>query len=303
MTDLFVNKSFGYRLKKSIPAYLFLAPLIILIAVFSYYPAVSGIFHSFFDWRQTSEATFVGLQNYITLFKDPIFLNSIPVMVKLMLPRLLISIVCPLVMAELLFHIRSKRLQSAYRMWCLLPMVAPGVVGILLWRYIYDPSGGLAVSLLRTLGIVAANQNIDWLGNPSLVIGSLIFMGFPWVGGTSVMIYLSGLLGISNEVIEASMLDGASVMRRIFSIHLPLIKGQIRYFLVFGIINALQDYSFQIVLTNGGPGYSTYVPGFYMYKQAFTYGNMGYASAIGTVLFLVIFSFTVLTMKFKKSDD
>ena len=182
-------------------------------------------------------------------------------------------------------------------------MVAPSIVGILVWRYIYDPSGGLAVSLLRAFGIIGANQNVDWLGDPNLVIGSLIFMGFPWIGGTSVMIYLSGLLGISNEIIEASMLDGASTMRCIFSIHLPLITGQIRYFLIFGVINALQDYSFQIVLTNGGPGYSTYVPGFYMYKQAFTYGNMGYASAIGTILFLVIFGFTVLTMKLKKSQD
>jgi ABC-type sugar transport system permease subunit len=105
---------------------------------------------------------------------------------------------------------------------------------------------------------------------------------------------MSGLMGISTEVIEASRLDGSSTFRRILTIDLPSVMGQIRFFLVFGIIAGLQDYSTQIVLTNGGPGYSTYVPGYYMYIQAFTGGNMGYACAIGTSLFIIIAIFSAM---------
>lgn len=284
-------------------AYLFLLPLFLVISIFSYFPAFSGIYHSFFEWSRDGSLKFNGFDNYIKLFGDTIFINSIPAMIKLMLPKLLISIIVPLIMAELIFFISSKKMQYWFRVLCLLPMVAPGVVGVFVWKYIYDPSEGLAVALARLFGLIGANQNIDWIGNPKLVIPSLIFMGFPWVGGTAVLIYLSGLMGIAGEIREASLLDGASTLRRIVSIDIPLIMGQIRYFLIFGIIGALQDYGVQIVLTKGGPGYSTYVPGYYMFKQAFTFGNMGYASAIGTMLFVFIFIFTLLTIKFVRSKD
>jgi ABC-type sugar transport system permease subunit len=87
-------------------------------------------------------------------------------------------------------------------------------------------------------------------------------------------------------------------MQRIFKIDIPMILGQIKYFLVFGIIGGLQDYGIQIILTRGGPGYSTYVPGYYMYLQAFNNGRMGYASAIGTVMFFVILFLTIINYKF-----
>ena len=293
----------GNKLKKSIPAYLFLLPLFAGILIFSYYPAFSGIYHSFFDWNGIGEKTFRGLANYKNLFRDSIFLNSIPVMLKLMIPKLIISIVVPFIMAELIFAIRSNKMQERYRMLCLLPMVAPGVVGTLLWKFIYDPSSGLAVELCRLFGIVGQTQNIDWLGNPALTIGSIIFMGFPWIGGTSVLIYMSGLMNISGEVMEASQLDGCSTFGRIFRIDIPLMMGQIRYFVIIGIISALQDYSVQIILTGGGPGYTTYVPGYYLFKQAFSYGNMGYACAIGTLMFSVIFLLTLLSMRLMKSKD
>ena len=293
----------GNKLKKSIPAYLFLLPLFTGILIFSYYPAFSGIYHSFFDWNGIGEKTFRGLANYKNLFHDSIFLNSIPVMLKLMIPKLIISIVVPFIMAELIFAIRSNKMQERYRMLCLLPMVAPGVVGTLLWKFIYDPSSGLAVELCRLFGIVGQTQNIDWLGNPALTIGSIIFIGFPWIGGTSVLIYMSGLMNISGEVMEASQLDGCSTFGRIFRIDIPLMMGQIRYFVIIGIISALQDYSVQIILTGGGPGYTTYVPGYYLFKQAFSYGNMGYACAIGTLMFSVIFLLTLLSMRLMKSKD
>lgn len=297
------QKSTFQKLYNSRYAYLFLMPLFINLIVFCYYPAFSGIYHSFFNWDANGTANFVGLKNFTDLFSDAMFVNSIPNMFKLMVPRLAISIIVPFIMAELIFFIASPKSQHFYRVACLLPMLAPGVVGTLVWKYVYDPSDGLAVAVGRLLGFIGKNQNIDWLGDPKLVIGSIIFMGFPWVGGTAVLIYLSGLMNIAGEIKEAALLDGASTLKRIYLIDIPLLMGQIRYFLIFGIIGGFQDYGVQIILTQGGPGFATYVPGYYMFKSAFTFGKMGYASAIGTMMFIAIFILTLLSLKFLKSKD
>ena len=138
---------------------------------------------------------------------------------------------------------------------------------------------------------------INFLNDFNWIIPALIFMGFPWIGGATVLIYLSGLNALSEEVVEASRLDGCTTFKRIFLIDLPNLTGQLRYFLVFGLIGAFQSYGVQVVLTSGGPGNSTMVPGYYMYKQAFGYGNFGYAGAIGTFLFVLIGIVTAVTYK------
>ena len=289
-----------YRLWKGRTGYLFLVPLFIGLLVFCYYPPIYGIVLSFFEKKSFGSAKFVGFSNYADLFADKIFQDSIFTMLKIMIPKLLISIIVPLVCAELIFAIRSKKMQSAYRVLVLLPIVAPGVVGLLIWRNLYDPNYGLFSEILRFFGIIKEGQLIEWLNDPKYVIFSVVFMGFPWIGGTSVLIYMSGIMNISQEVIEASRLDGASTFRRIVSIDLPLLIGQVRYFLIFGIIGGLQDYGIQVALTEGGPGYSTYVPGYYMYNQAFMFDNFGYASSIGAVMFVIIAVFSGIASKFVK---
>ncbi len=290
-----------YRMKKNYVGYVMIAPLFVGLLIFAYYPPIYGFILSLFEKGQTG-ANFVGFGNYIRLFQDEIFLNSIPTMFKIAIPQLLISVIVPLICAELVFAVASERLQGAYRMLLLLPMIAPGVVGTLIWKAIYDPANGVMTNIVRFLGIISADTNIDWLGDSAYVIFSIIFMGFPWIGGTNVLIYLAGLNALSGEIIESTRLDGASTFRRIISIDLPLLLGQIRYFLVFGLIGAFQDYSVQILLTGGGPGYDTYVPGYYMYHQAFMFYNKYYASAIGFFLFVVIMIITLIVNKFTNKD-
>ncbi|QTH41451.1 sugar ABC transporter permease [Cohnella sp. LGH] len=288
---------------KSRKAYLFLSPLFVGLLVFCYFPPLSGIYHSFFDWDSVGKAEFIGWDNYRELFRDQVFLNSIPTAFLILIPRLLIGIVVPLIMAEMIFSVTKKKMQSIYRILILLPIVAPGVVSLLIWKFIYDPTSGLAIGLMKAFGLAEPDAVIHWLGDPGLVILSIVFMGFPWIGGTSVLIYMAGLMNISTEVIESAQLDGASVWRRIWSIDIPHVMGQIRFFLIFGIISGLQDFGIQIVLTSGGPGYSTYVPGYYMYIEAFTAGRMGYASTIGTVMFAAIFLLSLLAFRMMKSDS
>lgn len=297
------KKSLLARIWQARIAYLLLAPLLIGLIVTAYYPPISGLYHSLFDWNTNGREVFIGLDNFKELFQDPVFLNSIPTLFKLMIPRLLISVIVPLIAAELIFGVRSKRWQYNYRVMVLLPMVAPGLVYTLLWQKIYDPQSGLLSTILRGLGLIGQDQIVNWLGDPKLVIPALIFMGFPWIGGTAVLIYMSGLMNISGEVIEASILDGCTPMQRIRHIDLPLLIGQIKYFLVFGLIGGIQDYNSQLVLTQGGPGYTTYVPGYYMYIKAFGASRMGYASAVGVVMFVVIFGLTILIMRYKKKEE
>lgn len=292
-------KTLWKRIYKAKTAYLFILPLFFFLITFSYFPAISGIYHSFFDWSDTHNI-FIGFANYKELFSDTeVFLPSILTMLKITIPKLLIGIIMPLAVAEMVFNLKGAKSKGIYRLLILLPIVAPGVVGTLLWEYIYDPNYGLATAIVKLFG----GGTVDWLGDSATVIPALIFMGFPWIGGTSVLIYTSGLLSISESVIESAKLDGITTFGRIFKIDLPLIMGQIKYFLIMGIIGGVQDYSVQFLITDGGPGYDTMVPGYYMYKQAFTSGRMGYACAVGTFLFVIIMGLTVFTFKKKKSEE
>ncbi len=290
-------KTFLYKVKKGRLAYLFILPLLIGSIGFCYYPAISGIITSLFNWNGTGNKEFIGFTNYKNLFHDQIFLDSIKTMIILLVPRLLIGVFMPLLFAELIFNTKSKRMQSFYRVAVLIPMIAPGVVGMLIWKNIFEPGSGLYSKMLELIGILQKGQIVDFLNDPDWVIPTIILLGFPWTNGTSILIYISGLNSVSDEVIEASQLDGCTTFKRIAKIDLPLLLGQIRYFFIFGLIGLLQDYGIQIILTNGGPGYSTYVPGWYMYKLAFSNGRYGYACAIGTTLFVVIFAITFVAFK------
>lgn len=292
------KKSLLQDIWKAKQAYLFLTPMFIGLIVFCYYPPISGLYHAFFDWDIVGKATFVGIDNFKELFKDKIFLDSIPTLIKLTIPRLIISVTVPLIMAEMIFAVKNIKLKYWYRVLILLPMVTPGVVGLLIWKYIYDPDVGIATALARLFGFINSSQAIDWLGNLKTVIPSIIFMGFPWVGGTAVLIYMSGLMNISSEVIESSLLDGCNTFKRILKIDLPLLLGQVRFFVIFGLIGMLQDFGIQVVLTGGGPGYATYVPGYYMYTTAFVDGRMGYASAIGVVLFVTTLTLSLIAHRY-----
>ena len=152
------KKSLLARIWQARIAYLLLAPLLIGLIVTAYYPPISGLYHSLFDWNANGREVFIGLDNFKELFQDPVFLNSIPTLFKLMIPRLLISVIVPLIAAELIFGVRSKRWQYNYRVMVLLPMVAPGLVYTLLWQKIYDPQSGLLSTILRGLGLIGQEQ-------------------------------------------------------------------------------------------------------------------------------------------------
>lgn len=293
-------KNFAHRVWKCKIAYLFLAPLIVGMIVFCYYPPILAVIRSFTDWHiGMNENWNLTFANYTKLFKDQIFLDSIGTMFLLNIPTLIISVVVPLVFAEMLYWVKWQKLSAVYRVLVLLPIITPGVINTYLWTFIYQSNG----LLNDILGAIGFNFDFNWLNNLGTVIFACIFMGFPWVGGTNVLIYLSGLMNIPTEISEAARLDGAGTFRIIVSLHIPSVLGQIRYFLVFGIIGAFQNYGIQVTLSGSGvvnpeiTNSAIMVPGYYMYRQAFEFNNSGYACAIGTILFVFVMIITALTFK------
>ncbi len=288
-------------LKRHWIAYLMVLPFTLGICVFAIYPPIQGMIISFFDvYKVTDSLTdFIWFDNFKELFQDTIFLHSIKQMFTLQLPRLVVNTFVPFFYAEIIFHVTSKKGQSVYRFLLLLPTVCPGIVSSLIWQNIYAYEGGILNEILKGIGIV--KENINFLGREN-IIGSLIFMGFPWLPGTGGLIVLAGLINIPTEVLEAADLDGCGTMRRIFVIDLSYLVGQIKYVVVFGIIGIFQDYSNQLLFAEK-VGTAIHVPAYYMYQLVNTNQSIGKAASIGVVLFVIIMLITAATYKLLNAKD
>lgn len=282
--------------------YLFLLPTFIMLGVFAYYPPLSAMYHAFFQWSgATSAKVFVGFENFALMLQDEalwIGARNLLIIAAIGIP---LTTFMPLVAAELIFNLATDREQRFFRLTFLIPTVVPAVVYLLLWKFIYDPTFGLINTLLTQVGLERWTR--AWLGDPNTALFALIFKGFPWVWGIGILIYYAGLQGINTDVIDASRIDGCSRIRRILQIDIPSIMGQVKFFLVTGTISTIQGYEEILIMTRGGPGWSTTVPGLSMYINAFDYNRMGYASAIGVALFGVILLITIFNMTVIKAKE
>ncbi|MCC6444488.1 MAG: extracellular solute-binding protein [Armatimonadetes bacterium] len=280
--------------------YAFLVPSFLLLALFNYYPILSALYHSFFDWKGGGQEIWIGLTNFRELFRDYILGLSTLNALKLLLFGLVITVTVPLFAAELIFHLKNARAQYFYRVLFVVPMVVPGIVILLIWGFIYDYNLGLINTTLRSLGLERYAQ--AWLGEPNLALYSLMFMGFPWVGGFALLIYYAGLQNIPSSVLDSARIDGAEGLRRFRHVDLPLVMGQIKLLVVLAFIGGIQGFQTSLILTTGGPAFATMVPGLHLYQNAVSFDRMGYACAIGVVLFIVILVLTYINMTYLKSS-
>ena len=278
--------------------YLYLAPTFILLLVFGYYPPLSALYHAFFNWDGIAINQFVGLHNFIQMGQDAALRSSVVNAILLLPVAVFANIVPPLVVAELIFNLRSRIAKYWYRLILVIPIVVPIVVVWLLWYFFYDPDAGLFNGLLRLFHLPA----MGFLTDPSQALPALMFIGFPWVSGIAVLIYLAALNNIGEELFDAARIDGALGFTRVRTIDFPLVLGQVKLLSVLAIIGSLQGYALQLVLTKGGPGYATEVPGLVMYQEAFSYQRLGYACALGLVLFVVILALTYINLRYIRSS-
>jgi raffinose/stachyose/melibiose transport system permease protein len=163
----------------------------------------------------------------------------------------------------------------------------------------YDPYSGLINNLLVLVGLESWQH--AWLGEADYAMWSIIFAGFPWITAFPFLVYMGGLINIDKDIFDAADIDGVSGMQRFFRIDLPLIRPQIRIILFFAYLGAIQMYSSIWVYTRGGPGHATYVPALQMYYQISNGANLGYASAIGLVLFFIVLVGTLSRFRFGKT--
>lgn len=281
--------SFAARLLKAWPLYLALAPTLLLIGTFTYYTTVQGIQMSFYSSNNYSLNYFAGLDNYRTLFNDPVFWDGFKNLLKYLVYSLTIGWFFPFVAAELLISLSSQRWQFIFRTALLLPMAFPVAVVGFTWQALYnaDPSNqGVFNVILGEIGLGGLEHN--WLGDPKTALYCLMFMGFPYVAGLVFLLVLGGLQNIPGEVLEAAAIDGCGRFRRITSIDLPLLGDQFSLLFMLALIGFPTAGSITLLLvTNGGPAFSTMVPIVWLIQSGISAGNFGYAAAMGNCLFIV----------------
>ncbi|MHB1355222.1 MAG: outer membrane protein assembly factor BamB family protein [Anaerolineae bacterium] len=290
----------GIAMWRSRGSYLFLAPTFALLLLFNYYPAFSGLWHGFTKWTPGLRATWVGFQNYIGAFNNSYLRVGIGNAILLVLTGFA-KLAMPLLAAELIFNLRSARLKYILRTAYILPLVVPGVVGILMWVNIYDPNYGLLNQLLKSLRLDSLIR--VWLGDPKIAMAAIIFMGFPWIGAFPLLLFYGGLISIPTDLFDAATVDGANVWQRFIHIDFPLLLTPLRTLLILGFIGGVQAFEGIFLTTMGGPGHATYVPALELYFQATTFNRMGMASAIGTLMFIFILGGTILNLRYIRGSE
>jgi len=281
--------------------YLFALPALLFTMLFSYYPIGNGIYRAFYRWNGADIEKYIGLDNFAEIIRDEVFWISVKNMfiflffaIVLMLPTLVACIV--------LFRLKNAKLQYVYRILFCVQMIIPSMVVLLMWKFMYNPQFGFFNKMLDSIGLDQYRQL--WLGDSDLALWSLIFMGFPWISTIGALIYMGGLQNIDGSIWDAAQIDGVGPVRRAFSLEVPLLKGQIKLNMVTVIVGTITGYGTQLIMTNGGPGYSTMTPGLYMYQKAFgTSAEYGYASAVGLILFIIALFISLAAMKFIRSED
>ena len=280
-------------------SYIMLLPTIIMLLIFNYYPAASGLYHSFTDWNPGIDTTWVGLDQFGEMLDSQFFWVGIQNTILLAVSAFF-KLLIPLMVAEFIFHIKWGSLQYMLRTLFVIPLVLPSVVGVLLWVNIYDPNIGLLNNTLISLGLDDLTR--AWLGDRDLAMPAIIFIGAPWVNPLALLIFYGGLIGIPNELFDAAKVDGATAWKRFRNIDIPLLMGQIRLLVILVFIGSLQEFQLIFLTTAGGPGNSTYTPALELYYQATRFSNFGLASAMGTFLFLIILGGTIINIRTIRSQ-
>ena len=269
-----------------------LLPSLLLIGVFSYYPAVRSLIGGFYQWNGFSAPTYAGISQFRQYIQAPTFRTEARNLGILVGGSILISLVSQFTAAEIVMHM-PRRAAAVAKYVLVLPIVLPPLVLIEVWAYLLEPSSGLVDRILGAVGL----PQPTWFSDPHLALVGILLVGFPWISNLGFLIFLGGLQNLPKEILDASRIDGAGAVRRVFSIDIPMLLPQFRIVVILSGIFAVQNFVPILLLTNGGPGTATMVPGLDMYQSAFQNDQYGYGMAIGTLLFAAMLIFTLAVMR------
>ncbi|KAB8161222.1 ABC transporter permease subunit [Streptomyces sp. 3MP-14] len=282
-------------LRRNLAAYLFLAGAVVCFALFSWYPIVRGFLLSFQRVTFTGADEWVGWENFQRLLDDPLFATAWRNTGYFTLLALVFGFAAPLLTAVVLNELRHGR--AFLRMAVYLPVMLPPIVTMLLWRWIYDPGPGLLNSALEVVRLPPQ----AWLESENLAMVSLVLVS-TWANmGTTTLIYLAALSNIPGELYEAAQLDGASIRRRLWHVTLPQLRFILLITLLLQVLGTMQVFIEPFVLTGGGPDDATVTVLLLLYRYAFVYNDFGLASAMSTVLFLVLGVFAACYLRLTRT--
>lgn len=280
------------RRRDTIEGYLFVAPALFGFAVFMLYPILASLGISFLHWNLSGKISFAGLGNYARLATDEVFRISLLNTIKWVVVYVPLSILASLALALAMdLPIRGIR---TFRTIFYLPVVSPVLVVALLFVWLYNSEFGLLNYLLSLVGI----PPVGWLTNPRVSIYSVAIMYMWKEAGYNMLIILAALQGIPRQLYEAAELDGVTGFKKILYIKLPLLTPAFYYVILTSVIYAFQVFTEIYIMTSGGPGYSTHTIAYYLWSNAFKYGEMGYACAQAMVLFAIIIVVSLIQNKF-----
>lgn len=280
-----------YRWRTASPLALGVAGfLLVFYGIIFAIPFGTSIWLSFQNWDFIVTPKYVGPRNYVRAVRDPYFWQALRVTLLFSVAEIAIGISLAVFLAVLLSRLRS-RLQRFFLALFYLPVITPGVVSILLWRWLYLPNGGALNGVLEALGLPAQ----PFLNSTTQALWSIIAM-VVWANlGTGAVLFLAGINDIPQSLFEAAMLDGASFWQQVWHLILPLIRPVLFYQVVVSVIGTVQ--LFEVFLLMPGPGFSTRTLALYTYQLGFQTLNLGYGAAVSIIIFLLLLGATIVQLQ------
>lgn len=279
--------------REALEGYLWISPWVVGFLVFSLGPIIASFYLSFTEYKIAGSPKWIGLANYSeALFNDRLFWPSLGRTAYYTIATVVLGVILSLLAAMLLNQ--NLRGRAVFRALYYLPSLTPVVAMAILWTWLLQPQIGLVNYLLGQAGI----SGPGWLTSRTWAIPSLIMISL-WssIGGGRMIIFLAGLQGVPKELHESAQIDGATAIHRFLHVTLPMISPVILFNLLLGIIGSFGVFTLAYVATEGGPNYATWFFMLHLYYNAFSYFQMGYASALAWIFFLIIFALTYLQIK------
>ena len=283
-------------MRENIFGYIFIAPQIILFLVFLVYPIFEGIRLSLFKINYQSE-TFIGLANYEKLFADPVFVKSIFNTLIFVVFIVALTVLFAMFVASAVFDKNAKYV-SIIRGAYYIPVMVSMVVMSMIWSFLLNPANGLIPFLARKLEV-----SVNFLGDTHWVLPVIIFVTFVTNVGQAIILYIASMIGVPKELFEAAEVDGASRIKVIFKIILPMVKPTTIYIIIMNIIAVLKIFVVIQLLTGGGPNNASTTMMYYLYNNAFKYNQLGIASAVGVIMFIITLLLSVPQLRAMLKKD
>ena len=273
----------------------FIAPALIFFALFCFYPMFSALYYSLTNYNLVQAPKFIGLNQYAAMIKDPRFLVALKntfVYAFGSALRVVISLGLGLV------FVREFRGRNLLRTLYFAPVVMAGVVVAMVWRVLYNPLGPINATLGLLFGI-----SPFWLTTRNLAPMAIIIINIWQSVGFYMVLFIAGLQAIPQEFYDSAKVDGANAWARFWNVTLPLLKPTTLFVIAITFINSFQGFTYQYVMTHGGPNDATNVIALYVYQNAFEFQKMGYAAALSVILFIIIMVLTLIQLKVTRTEE